>query len=172
MPNMHSSVIWMEGDRERGSTMVEFALTISLFLVMLFGIIDFGRALYTYHFLSNAARTATRWAAVNGHTCSDDGSCNGTAPMNNGPASDTDVKNYVLSLVPPGINSTKINTTVCGTEAGSECPDSTPTDCATTPNGQGCTVRVTISYNFPFLVPLVRSASLPLTSTSEMVISH
>ncbi len=152
--------------------MVEFALTVSLFLVMLFGIIDFSRALYTYHFLSNAARTATRWAAVNGHTCSNDGSCNGTAPMNNGPATDTDVANYVKSLVPPGIDSSKITTTVCGTEGGTECADSTPPGCATTVNDQGCTVKVNVSYPFPFLIPLIHSGTITLSSTSEMVIAH
>lgn len=167
---------------EAGSTFLEMAITVMLLLVMLFGVIDFGRALYVYHFLSNAARTATRWASVNGHSCgpggptsscpSCDKSCNGTPPMNNGPAKDTDVTNYVKNLVPPGIDSSKISVTVCGTESGTECAESVPAGCATTPNADGCAVKVTVGYSFPFLIPLVRKATIPMTSTSEMVIAH
>lgn len=167
---------------ERGSTLFEMAITVILFLVMLFGIVDFGRALYTYHFLSNAAREASRWASVNGSTCgpggsstscpSCDASCNGTAPMNNGPASEADVLNYVKSITPPGIDVTQVNVTTCGTAGGTECPGSVPAQCATTVNAPGCTVQVQVSYNFPFLVPIVQSGSIPMSSTSEMVIAH
>jgi len=169
-------------NREKGSTLFEFAITVILFLVMLFGIVDFGRALYTYHFLSNAARTATRWAAVNGATCgpggsttacpSCDASCNGTAPMNNGPASETDVQNFVKGITPPGIDPTQLTITACGVAGGTKCADSTPADCVATPNNPGCTVQVTVSYNFPFLVPLVQTGTIPMSSSSEMVIAH
>lgn len=53
---------------EKGSVLVESAITVAVLFVILFGIIDFGRALYTYHFVANAAREATRWASVNGST--------------------------------------------------------------------------------------------------------
>lgn len=155
---------------EKGSTMVEFALVCTFFLLLLFGIIDFGRALYTYHFLSNAARTASRWAAVNGGACASDGSCNGTAPMNNGPASQTDVQKYVQNLTPGGIDPSKITVTACGVTSGAgKCADSPP---GCTLNEPGCMVKVSVSYNFNFLVPLVRSAAIPMSSTSEMVIAH
>jgi Flp pilus assembly protein TadG len=150
--------------------MVEFALVCTFLLLLLFGIVDFGRALYTYHFLSNAARTGSRWAAVNGGACASDGSCNGTTPMNNGPASQTDVQNYVRGLATGGINSSQITVTACGvTGGGGKCADSPP---GCTLNEPGCVVKVTVSYNFSFLVPLVRKAAIPMTSTSEMVIAH
>jgi Flp pilus assembly protein TadG len=155
---------------ERGSTLFEFAITVMLFLVMLFGIVDFARALYTYHFLSNAARSATRWAAVNGSTCGNDSSCNGTGGMNGGPASQSDVQNYVRGITPPGIDASKIAVTACGvTGGGGKCGDS-PASC--TLNEPGCTVKVVVQYNFPFLVPLVRKNSIAMSSTSEMVIAH
>lgn len=165
--------------RERGSTLFEMAITVILFVVMLFGIVDFGRALYTYHFLSNAAREGSRWASVNGATCgpggssttcpSCDASCNGTAPMNNGPASEADVLNYVKSITPPGIDATQVNVTTCGTAAGMKCPDS-PSTC--TLNEPGCMVQVTVSYNFPFLIPIVHNGAIAMSSTSETVIAH
>jgi hypothetical protein len=60
---------------EEGSNLVEFAFIVLLLMSMMLGIIDFSRALYSYHFISNAAREATRYAAVRGYTCTNDGSC-------------------------------------------------------------------------------------------------
>lgn len=141
-----------------------------LFFLMLFGIVDFGRAFYTYHFLSSAARSATRWAMVNGASCNADSSCNGTAPMNSGPASETDVENYVKALVPTGIDATKVVTTACGVVGGGTCAASPPS--CTVNNEDGCTVSVTVSYNLDFLVPYVHKGTIALSSTSDMVIAH
>ena len=52
------------GGRQRGSTIVEQAIILPLLLAMFFGIIDMGRALYSYSFVSYIAREATRWASV------------------------------------------------------------------------------------------------------------
>jgi len=150
--------------------MLEFALVVIFLLTMLFGVMDFGRALYTYHFVSNAARSATRWAMVNGHDCALDSTCNGTAPMNNGPATVADVQNYVKGLTPPGIDPNQIVTTVCGASDGGKCAASPPS--CTTQNGAGCTVSVTVSYDFSFLAPLVYSSTINLSSTSQMIIAH
>jgi Flp pilus assembly protein TadG len=52
---------------DRGSqaqALVEFALVLPLLLLLLVGIIDFGRALFVYSEVSNAAREAVRYAAV------------------------------------------------------------------------------------------------------------
>ena len=48
---------------EEGSSLVEFALIFLVIMTMILGIIDFCRAAYSYHFVSEAAREATRWAA-------------------------------------------------------------------------------------------------------------
>ena len=45
---------------ERGSTAIEFALILPILLTMLFGIIDFGRLLYTQEVLNNAVREGAR----------------------------------------------------------------------------------------------------------------
>lgn len=49
---------------ERGSAAVEFALVLPLLLLLIFGIIDFGRALNVQITLSAAAREGARWAAL------------------------------------------------------------------------------------------------------------
>jgi len=157
---------------EQGSSLVEFALIFLVMMAMFLGIIDFCRAAYSYHFVSEAAREATRWAAVNGSTCSGDNSCNGTAPMNSGPASATDIQTYVTNLTPSGIDSTKITTTPTWPVLANG-----PTVCSTTANAPGCTVKVEVSYTFGFIFPLVYKAfsstgTITLSSSSEMIIVH
>jgi Flp pilus assembly protein TadG len=48
----------------RGQALVEFALTIPLLLLMLFGILEFARAWNTYQVITDAAREAARTAVV------------------------------------------------------------------------------------------------------------
>jgi Flp pilus assembly protein TadG len=44
--------------------MVEFALVVPVLLIVVLGLLDFGRAIYAYNSISNAARTAVRVAIV------------------------------------------------------------------------------------------------------------
>lgn len=56
----------------KGQTLVEFALVLALFLAILFGITEFGRAWYYSNHLTNTVRAAARYAAVLGDNYSDD----------------------------------------------------------------------------------------------------
>jgi Flp pilus assembly protein TadG len=49
---------------EAGAALVEFALFAGLLLILAFGIIDFGRALFTANNITAAAREGARYAAV------------------------------------------------------------------------------------------------------------
>jgi len=51
-------------DRERGAAAVEFALLLPVLLLLVFGIIDFGRALNAQITLTQAAREGARLAAL------------------------------------------------------------------------------------------------------------
>ena len=51
---------------ERGSTLVEGALCFTVFLMIIFGTIDFGRMVFAYNFISYSAREATRYALAHG----------------------------------------------------------------------------------------------------------
>ena len=55
----------VDGDPRRGQALVEFALIIPLFLVLLVGLFDLGRAVFAYNTLTNAAREGARTAIVN-----------------------------------------------------------------------------------------------------------
>jgi Flp pilus assembly protein TadG len=50
--------------RQRGQALVEFALMIPLFALLLFGLMDFGRVIYTQNTLAQAAREAARVATL------------------------------------------------------------------------------------------------------------
>jgi hypothetical protein len=52
--------------RERGQGLVEFALILPLFLLLVWGIIEFGRLLVMYTEVSNAAREAVRYGVARG----------------------------------------------------------------------------------------------------------
>lgn len=52
----------------RGQTLVEFALILPIFVLVLFGILDFSRAVYAHHTINNAAREAVRIAIVDQNT--------------------------------------------------------------------------------------------------------
>ena len=49
---------------QRGSTMAEFAIVAGVFFMIVFGIIEFGRLLYTHNALTDAARRGARYAAL------------------------------------------------------------------------------------------------------------
>ena len=58
------------GRDDRGSSLVEYAIVVPVLLTFLFGIMDFSRFLYTYHFIAEVAREATRYAVVRGSSFS------------------------------------------------------------------------------------------------------
>lgn len=56
------------GRRDRAQSLVEFALVIPLFLLLLLGLIDFGRLLFSYISLANGSREMARVVAISGTT--------------------------------------------------------------------------------------------------------
>jgi len=144
---------------EDGNNLIEYALVFMFFMSMVLGIVDFSRALYTYHFLSDAAREATRWAAVRGSTCFIDGSCTAEALQG-------DIQTYVKSITPPGVNPNPPDLTTTASWSG------TGPNCLNDTHSPGCPVEVKVSYQFKFVVPFIRSTPLTLSSSSEMIIVH
>jgi len=138
---------------ERGSSLVEFAIVTTCALTLLFGVIDFGRALYTYHLVTDAARYGTRYAIVHGSAC--------TAPSC--PATAAQIQTYVRGLA-PGIDPNAMTVTTTWA-SGTGCSGGSF-------QGPGCLATVQVRYTFAFVAPLMPSFSLPMTSTSQMVISQ
>lgn len=146
--------------REQGASIVEMALSMLILLAILFGLIEMCLALYTYHFISDAAREGSRYAIVHGSACLNEGvSCTVTTDQ---------IQTYVQDLGFPGINPSAmtVTTTYAPYPAGGTCTPSA--DC----NNPGNLATVTVNYNFPLSIPFVSSTVIAMSSTSSMVISQ
>lgn len=161
------------GDEE-GASILEFALSSTVFFAMLIGTFQGLLAVYAFHFVSDAAREGSRYAMVRGST-----SCVNTPNLSNCNATSDQVQTYVRSLKYPGITSSQLTVTTTWMTA-SISPDAltsasttTWSSCSSgTCNAPGNIVKVVAKYAFGFSAPFVPKATLNLTSTSEMVISQ
>jgi hypothetical protein len=61
---MDKQTMESQSQRSRGQTLAEFALTLPILLLLLFGIVEFGRLFQSWVTLQNAARTAVRFAST------------------------------------------------------------------------------------------------------------
>jgi Flp pilus assembly protein TadG len=127
---------------QNGATLVEFAIGATVFLTVMFGVIEFGRALWTHNALADAARRAARYAV-------------------NQPASSPAGVKTSGTNVGPSVAAIR-NVAVYGNPAGGSQPlvnDLTPENLDVQYSdfgvGQG-TVAVTITnYQFKFVTPIV-----------------
>jgi len=58
-------------ENERGSTLVEFSIGVTVFLTAMFGVLEFGRALWVHNALTDAARRGARYATMHSPADSD-----------------------------------------------------------------------------------------------------
>jgi Flp pilus assembly protein TadG len=142
-----------------GQTLVESALSVALLLTFLFGIIAGGMMLYTYHYMSFAARIASRYAIVRGSAC------DGSGGMPDCPnVTSNQVQTYVRTVHYAGIDASQTTVTVTWPNP------KTVND--PKGNNPGDPVNVTVQYPFLFAVPFVNGGTVNLHSTSQMVISQ
>lgn len=139
-------------DGQRGQAFVEFAITVMLFYTLIFGVTEGSRMVFQYSIVAEAARRGVRYAAVRGAQ-------SGRA------VSASDIQNYVASQGQAVI--TAGNVTVTWVPA--TCVPATAGACANKP---GSSVQVQVQHTFTTNIPLVPFASVPLSSTSRMIISR
>ena len=114
----------------------------AVLLAVMFGIIDFGRALYTYSFVANAARKARA-----GRSCADRSArCSITVPRQS-----TDLQPYVQSLSEGAMTASNI--------AASLSFPSCPGLVTAHGNSAGCVAEVTVTYPFTFISPFVSACN-------------
>lgn len=159
---------------EEGATLVETAIALSVFLCVLIGVLQMSLALYAYHFVSDAAREASRWAMVRGAKCAANvskGFCSPTSSLTTG-ADNADIQAYVQSLGYPLAGN--LTTSTAWYSPGSAAPNTTWTLCGTAAACKvaGNQVTITVSYSFPLNIPFWKKTNLGVRSTSSMVISE
>ena len=147
---------------QRGSSLPETAIVMSVLLALLFGVIDFGRATYTYSYVAQLARQGARWAIVRGSKCTALDHCN---------ASRTDIQTYVRSLSQGATDPSQITVPVATGLTYTNCPPGSSGD------APGCTISVTVQYPFSFMLPYMpktggQFTTITMASTSQMVISQ
>jgi Flp pilus assembly protein TadG len=153
---------WLRRARsEHGSSLVETALSLTILLSVALGVMEMSLALYTYHFISDAAREGTRFAIVRGSSCAANAGLASACP-----AAGTDVQSYVRGLGFPGINPSLMTVTTTWPTTGTSCAPSV-TPC----NNPGNLVKVTVSYQYPLSIPFLPARTLTMSSTSQMVIA-
>ena len=160
---------------EEGETTLEFALVCIAVLTLMFGIMDFSRLMYCYHFVSEVAREGTRYAMVRGQTFN--GTSCSASQLADCDASSSNLQSYVSGLMPTGM--VAANLTVTPSWPGAAISGTTGT-CPSTKdnngnvNSPGCPVSVQVSYKFNFMLPFLPSSltTYTLTSTSEVIIQE
>jgi len=153
---------------ETGSELVEFAFSICIVLACMFGILYVSLALYADHFVANAAKEGARYAMVRGSSWGGS-ACTSTSAYSC-TATNTDVNNFVKSILTPGLadSDLKVNASWPGTTpSGSTC-DTTNGD-----NSPYCVVEVKVSYSFASsLLPFIPEKTLAFSSTSIVPITE
>ncbi len=141
----------------RGAALVEAAITLPVFVLLIFGLFDLGLCTFRYHALSNAARQGARKAVVHGNLTprklSTWGPKSTTVVGSDGGEVATEIRPFLGGMSPKTVSILM------------EWPDG---DCA--PESR---VRVTLSTTHPFLLTSVFGGSpRSLTASSTMRITH
>jgi Flp pilus assembly protein TadG len=131
---------------EKGQTLVEFALVTLVFFILVFGITEFGRALWTWNTIVQATRAGARYAVVETPT-SDDMQIKKVVAYNDPNASSSSTP------VVPGLTETNVTIQYLNND-GSVASNKNVADLIA--------VSVT-GYQFSFLVPLF-GTQIPLPS--------
>jgi Flp pilus assembly protein TadG len=169
------------GASEEGSEILEFALVATVLCTLLFGIIDFSKAMYTYHWVSYAATQGTRYASTRGNgntsncaTFSSSG-CIASAAQIGSYVKSLAVGTYVSSLITSGsVGLADFNLTVLTTWPGVSAGEPKNCSVASGTNSPGCPVNVSVTYIYRFTLPFIKSqlSTIRMTSTSQVVISN
>jgi Flp pilus assembly protein TadG len=120
--------------RERAQSLVEFCLIIPVFLILVFGVIDFGMGLRAYITVAQATREGARFAAIGNpagtFVSGGSGECNGSTT--------TTTVGRVCSTL-GGLPLTNISTVGVTYPSG---------------NSPGNPVHVAVSYSYKYITPL------------------
>ena len=170
----------------RGQGLVEFALVLPIFMVLLIGMVDLGHAIWANNSVANASREAARFASVHGGSCKDLTSpgCVSANYCPGGPAgprtaipsassscpypspSKQSIRDTATGYLVGGGSSTTV--TVC---YGTSCSGDTDTSGAN--NLRGSSVTVVVSTQVPMiLTSFLGFSTMTVSGTSTMLINH
>jgi Flp pilus assembly protein TadG len=132
--------------QRRGQTLVEFALILPIFLLVLIGIFDFGRAVYSYNTISNAAREAVRLAIVDQNV--------------------TAITNEAVDRASSvGIDSSDVTVEFKSADLSTDC---------VAPYNIGCVAVVTVRYEYNAATPIISNlvGTIDMSAVSRQPIEY
>jgi Flp pilus assembly protein TadG len=137
--------------RREGQSLIEFALVIPVFLLVLFGLLDIGYAVYVNNALAEGAREGARWGSVQGHAATS--------------AARLTVQSHTLGAMAAVPSATVVVT--C--ELPTLQPVTDPTTC-----GSGDVLTVTVTSRVTMFTPVIAQLLGPQTyaATSKGAVSQ
>jgi Flp pilus assembly protein TadG len=150
---------WMRSLRgrqqSRGQTLVEFAIVMPIIVLTVLGLVDLGRAVYSYNTLAQSARQAARTAIVN--------------------QNETNVRDQAIASAPT-LGLTTANIDVCfktSATTQNSCASSSD-DCPQSTRVLGCLALVRTHIDYRPMTPIISMiwSTIPLSSTSVGTIEY
>jgi hypothetical protein len=188
--------------KSRGQGLVEFALVLPVFMAILIGMVDLGRAIWANNSAANAAREAARFASVHGGSCEDltGAVCSSTNYCPVGPAasgsavptasascpfpspSKQSIYNTATGFLVGGGSSVTVTacywvpSTLTNTDGSTRLAATSScsgnTDTAST-NARGAAVTVSVSTQVPMILgSLLGFSTMTVSATSTMLVNH
>lgn len=127
---------------QRGNAMIETALALTVFFMLLFGIVEIGRAIWMRSTMTYLSHEGARWASVRGGA-------------SDAPVTPAEVEAYVKRIAVGVDHSALVVKT-------SFVPDNRP----------GSAVQVQVEYPFSYLVPFLPSGRIGLIGTAQLIITQ
>jgi Flp pilus assembly protein TadG len=147
--------------RSKGQALVEFAFIFPIIAVMAFAFIDIGRAVFTQNTLANAAREASRVAAVNQlDPVSGPWKCQAGKPVQDASNPDWTFRGCAVAAgVTAGLKSSNVSVSYAA-------PPGTSITCTGGTLTVGCIVTVTVVTNYVPITPVAGGLIGPITFTA------
>ena len=151
--------------RERGQSLVEFALVIPIIVLLIASFVEIGRAVFAYNTVANAARQGARVAIVN--QLPDMTDCDESRPIEDPYEPHWSIIGCAL-LAGKTLGLTPANVSVAYVT-----PPSTTLSCSPTLH-VGCVATVTVTYQYNIATPFVSRfiGPISMTQTSEMPVER
>jgi len=160
--NLKSGRYGRRPNRKRGQALVEFALVIPLFLLLLSGIMDFGVMLFQRMTIINSAREGARAAVM-------------IPADSNGHVTEVAIDQAAWGAAVSTANEAGVSISNSDVQVTCIQTHSSPSSTTLVPGGcdnaiPGDSVHVSISYTYHTFFPLLLGASFGLGATVQMVI--
>jgi hypothetical protein len=133
---------------ERGTTVAEFAMVATLFFTLIFGIIEFGRMLFTHNALADATRRGARYAVL--HPKTDETAVKNMVVYGANATFDT-LGNPTSPPLIAGLTPSMVDVTYVGEDLDGD-PDTEPS--AFGSNLGTATVKI-VGYSFNLSIPVI-----------------